>query len=438
MSQLKENQKYIQLFQKFEKLFSLRAAKNDFFRIRSSQNTVQSLESLDFNIEEIIDKNANKLTKKIPGIGKASEEKIIELYETGSCKELDELFEIYPESLLKLMNIKGLGPKKVLALYQEFQVETKDQLKDILQEPEKLAKISIKAKTIANLKEALEENYQGKSRINISEIYDEITNLLTAVKQINYVTEAHVAGSFRRLESTIGDIDIIITCKPEHIENISQEYIQLRFFKKIINQGQTKITAISQSNIGVDLRMIEHSQLGACLQYFTGNRSHNIQIRQLAKDKGMKINEYGLFKIDDDSLIESANEVKIYELLGLQFVPPTLRSGTDEIKSAQSKTLEYVDINDIKNSIEIKENHSLVNGNKYEIPGNIFRIPSNKEAPIEETVKKMQMLGKKADRLFVFDEKNTELAIQLIQKSHLNKKQILNCLNKEQLSKVLI
>ncbi len=438
MSKLILNQKYIELFQKFEKLFGLRAAKNDFFRIRSTQNTIQSLESLDFNIEDIIDTNKNKFTQKIPGIGKASEEKIIELYQTNTCQELKELFEIYPESLLELMNIKGLGPKKVLALYQTFAVSNKQQLKEILNHPEKLADISIKSKTIANLKEALEENYQGKSRTNISEIYDEITKLITKIKQIPKVIEAHPAGSFRRLESSIGDIDIIITCQAEDIPSISQKYIELPFFKKIINQGNSKITAIANSNIGVDLRIITPSQLGACLQYFTGNRSHNIQIRQLAKDKGWKINEYGLFQSSDNSLIESQSETKIYNQLGLQYIPPTLRHGTEEIKHAQSNALNYTQQSDICNQVTIQGQTITLNKQKIQLASNIFQIPNNKVNPIENTLQKLTALAKNPNRLFIFDSQNTELALKMIQKTHIPKKQIINCLNNSEISKAMI
>ena len=438
MTNISDNQKYVDLFNTFAKLFSFRGEKNDFFRIRSSQNTAQTLESLEYNIEENIDTSKNKFKNKIKGIGAASEDKIIELYTTKQCQELNELFEIYPKSLLELLNIKGLGPKKVMALYENFQVKDQADLEKILEQPEKLEKISIKAKTVTNIKEALANNYQGKSRTNISDIYDQISSLILKVKNIPNVLDAHAAGSFRRLENTIGDIDIIITCQPEHTEQIIEKYTQLSDFQKIINQGSTKVTAISNQNMGVDLRIIHPNQLGACLQYFTGNRNHNIQIRQLAKDLGYKINEYGLFKISDESLVESESEEKIYNLLGLQYIPPTMRSGTTEIIKAQSNTLNYITQEDCINQIEFKGDQVLINNNQINLPSNIFRIENNQTQKIEDTLQKMYVLGKNKKRLFMFETENTELAIKLIQKTHIDAAQIINCFNKEQLSKVVI
>jgi len=421
-----ENSGVINLFNTLAKLFTLRNAKNDFFRVRSSQNTAQIIENMQEPIKNFVDFNTNKFKSKVSGIGKASEEKIIEFLQTGNCKELNDLLEIYPAGLLDMMDIKGLGPKKAWLLYEKFEVDNIEKLKQILDQPNKLAEISIKEKTIANLKEAIEQEFTNKKRHNISEIYDEIIELQKECEKINNVLEVQIAGSFRRLESTIGDIDIIITCTKNDRDEIRENYKKIRLFKKIINSGETKVTAIANSSIGIDLRLIEPNQIGACLQYFTGNRAHNIKIRQIAKDRNWKINEYGLFN-ENDELVESESEEKIYNKLGLQFVPPTLRSGGEEIEKAKSNQLNFVTTEDIiKNEID-----------KFKIPAKVYIIQNNKTQALEKTISQVNAIGKNTKQLFYFNKDNTELAIKIFQKCNIQKKQILNCLTKQKIHKAL-
>ena len=408
------NEKVAKQFIILSQLFTLRDAKNDFFRVRSSQNTAQAIESLNYNIDSIIDFEKKKLTQKIPGVGKNSEAKIIEIIETGSCQEIQELFKEYPKSLLEIMAIKGVGPKTTKGLYEKFQIQTVAELKKILEKPELLAEIHLKEKSIDNIKQAINQNYTDKQRTPISKIYDYIKELELSVSKIPHVESVHAVGSFRRLEKSIGDIDIIICCHKTHTEKIIAEYTKLKFFKKIINQGSTKVTAISTTGVGIDLRIIEPQQIGACLQYFTGNRSHNIQLRQIAKDKGYKINEYGLFTIKDDLLIESQSESKIYELLGLQFVPPTLRHATGEIKKAQAGQLEYIQNKDISYKPTTQDFNQAA----------VICIKSNKEQAIEKTIE--QVLENK-DQQFIFDPKDAELAILILQKCGIQKSQVINC-----------
>ena len=419
----KKNYGLVHMFNKLAKLFTLRGEKNDFFRVRSSQNTAQILENMSEPISDYIENN--KFKSKISGIGKASEDKIIEFLNTGSCQELEELLTIYPQGLLDIMEIKGLGPKKALHLYQRFQVDSITKLKNILNHPEKLAEISIKEKTIANLKEAIEQQYTNKKRHNLSEIYDEIITLKQMCEAIQGVIEVEIAGSFRRLESTIGDIDIIITCENKDRHTIIEEYKELEVFKKIINSGETKVTAIAKSSIGIDLRLIEPEQIGACLQYFTGNRAHNIKIRQIAKNKNWKINEYGLFD-DKNELIESQSEVKIYNLLGLQYIPPCLRAGSKEIEEALNNNLSYITLEDVVSNV-----------NSENLPPKVYVIHDNKTQAIEKTINQVHMLGKNKKQIFAFHDSNCELAIKILQKAHIPKEQILNCMNKNQIDKTL-
>ena len=422
----KTNKEIVNLFSTLANLFTLRNAKNDFFRVRSSQNTAQIIENMQEPISNFIDLENNKFKTKISGVGKASEDKIIEFITTNKCLELEKLLEIYPQGLLDMMEIKGLGPKKALLMYEKFNVDSITKLKNILNQPDKLAEISVKEKTIANLKEAIENQYTNKKRHPISEIYNEITTLEKTCEQLDGVKGVYIAGSFRRLESTIGDIDIIITCSQNNREKIINQYIKIDSFKKIINSGETKVTAIGKSSIGIDLRLIEEDQIGACLQYFTGNRAHNIKIRQIAKDKKWKINEYGLFD-EKEQLIESKNEEKIYNILGLQYIPPTLRTGSEEIDKAKSNKLLYVTKHDIKNS----------NLNSFTLPSKIYLIPNNNTQSIESTISQVNALGKNEKQLFAFEEKNMELAIQIFQKCNIEKTQILNCLTEKAIHRAL-
>ena len=414
-------------FKKLAKLFTLRAEKNDFFRVRSSENTAQIIESLNEPITNYINSDKTGFNTKIKGVGKASEEKIIEILTTGKCEEVEQLLKIYPQGVLDIMEVKGLGPKKAKALYEKFGVDDKQKLKNILEKPDVLAEISIKSKTIENLKEALEQEYTNKTRHNISDIYDEIIEIRNNCKKIPEVLDVEIAGSFRRLESSIGDIDIIITCNQTNRPKIIESYKKLPNFIKIINAGETKVTAISKSKIGVDLRIINPDEIGACLQYFTGNRAHNIKIRQIAKNKGWKINEYGLYD-KDNKVIESKSEEKIYEQLGLQYIPPTLRQGSKEIDLAKDHKLHYLQELDINCEVQI---------NKLEIPSKIYIIQNTEAQALETTKQQMISLGKNKNRKFIFDTKNTELAIKLLQIAQIEKDQVLNCLYEDQLNRTL-
>ena len=414
-------------FKKLAKLFTLRAEKNDFFRVRSSENTAQIIESLNEPITNYINSDKTGFNTKIKGVGKASEEKIIEILTTGKCEEVEQLLKIYPQGVLDIMEVKGLGPKKAKALYEKFGVDDKQKLKNILEKPDVLAEISIKSKTIENLKEALEQEYTNKTRHNISDIYDEIIEIRNNCKKIPEVLDVEIAGSFRRLESSIGDIDIIITCNQTNRPKIIESYKKLPNFIKIINAGETKVTAISKSKIGVDLRIINPDEIGACLQYFTGNRAHNIKIRQIAKNKGWKINEYGLYD-KDNKVIESKSEEKIYEQLGLQYIPPTLRQGSKEIDLAKDHKLHYLQELDINCEVQIDE---------LEIPSKIYIIQNTEAQALETTKQQMISLGKNKNRKFIFDTKNTELAIKLLQIAQIEKDQVLNCLYEDQLNRTL-
>jgi len=353
------NQNLAKIFTTFTHICEIRGDKNDFFRVRSYQKVVQILENLDKDIAEFLDENKEKFTQNIPGIGKESEKKIIEYINTGKVTELEEMKKTIPDGLLDMLEIKNLGPKKVKKFWTELDVTNIEKLKQAILDG-KIEKLSgMGQKSTQKILEGIEILNLYNQRKPLVEIYFDIQEILKEVQNHPLAIKADIAGSFRRHKETVGDIDLLVACKQENREIFIQDYLKMDFLEKIENQGDTKVTAYLKLGLQIDLRLVEEDQFGAAMQYFTGNQTHNINLRTRAKQMGMKINEYGLFSLKDNQVIASQKEEDIYKALDLDFVPPYIRGGTDEISLAEkSKLPKVIEIKDIKGDCHMHSNYS--------------------------------------------------------------------------------
>ena len=353
------NQNLAKIFTTFTHICEIRGDKNDFFRVRSYQKVVQILENLDKDIAEFLDENKEKFTQNIPGIGKESEKKIIEYINTGKVTELEEMKKTIPDGLLDMLEIKNLGPKKVKKFWTELDVTNIEKLKQAILDG-KIEKLSgMGQKSTQKILEGIEILNLYNQRKPLVEIYFDILEILKEVQNHPLAIKADIAGSFRRHKETVGDIDLLVACKQENREIFIQDYLKMDFLEKIENQGDTKVTAYLKLGLQIDLRLVEEDQFGAAMQYFTGNQTHNINLRTRAKQMGMKINEYGLFSLKDNQVIASQKEEDIYKALDLDFVPPYIRGGTDEISLAEkSKLPKVIEIKDIKGDCHMHSNYS--------------------------------------------------------------------------------
>ena len=298
------------------------------FKSRAYFMAARKLEKIG-NLRDYYEKNE---LEKIPGIGKNLAKKIVEYFETGKISHLEKIKKELPEGMDQLLAIPGVGPKTALFLYKELNIRSLSDLETSIKNHEIM---KIKGEKLEkNLERGLEILKTKKERILLSEAFEIVKELSGIIKNFE------VAGSFRRRKETVGDLDIILT----KIDEASLKDFQ------ILAKGEKKITAIYK-NIHIDFRIVKNEEMGSSLQYFTGNKEHNIRLRRIAQKKGYKLNEYGLFEGNNRINI---NERDIYEILGMEWIPPELRENTGEIETAlQRKLPKLIDIKDIKGDLHI-------------------------------------------------------------------------------------
>ena len=299
------------------------------FRANAYENVSKTLALMQDPIDEYADSIAHLDTLK--GVGESIAEKIIEYLKTGKIKTYQQLKRKVPLEFLKLMDIEGIGPATIRQLHQQIGINTKDELIKAI----KLRKLDglkgYGTKKIEQLKRVLQIT-EVKQRIPFQEAITVANKVTETLKKINGIETVYIAGSVRRKKETIGDIDILCTTNITPRKKITEAIKKLSFIKRIIEAGPTRISfEIFDNPLQVDIRIVKPDQLGAALLYFTGSKEHNIQLRTLAKQKGWKINEYGVFDERTGKRIAGKTEKEIYTLMGFKFIPPEKRLGKNEL-----------------------------------------------------------------------------------------------------------
>lgn len=316
------------------------------YKIAAYQEAARRIENLPEDIEKLF--REGKLYH-IKGIGESIGQKIKEYLTTGKVSYLEELRKEIPPEILELLKIPGIGPKLAYRLYTELGIKDIDSLEKAAKEGKIRVLPRLGPKVEQNILEAIKE-YRNKQsipeRIPLGVALPLVEDIISYLSQYPFVENIMPAGSVRRKKETIGDIDILITTSD--MERVNQVLKNLPILKNILAAGTTKTSIIVEPGIQVDFRVVEKSAFGAALQYFTGSKAHNIKLRELAIKKGLKINEYGIFRISDNKKIGGEKEEEIYEILGLQYIPPELREDQGEIEIAMEgklpKLIEEIDI----------------------------------------------------------------------------------------------
>ena len=324
------------------------------FRIRAYRRAAASLDSLPYDLDKLVEDD--RLTE-IVGVGKDLSDKIKEYYKDGEIGYLSDLLDEVPKELLLMLKIPGLGPKKVKLFYKELGIISIAQLEDAAQEGRLRELPSIKKKTEENIIKGIEFLKRGSGRMLLGWTLPLAESIIFELKKLKEVKKISIAGSLRRMQDTIGDIDILVgSSKPQ---KIMDRFSELDIVNKVILKGKTKTSILTENDIQVDLRVVEESSFGAALQYFTGSKNHNIHLRQIAQRKGLKINEYGIFRVKDNKKIASKNEEDIYKRLGMSFIAPELREDRGEIERALDGSLpELINERDIKGDLHIHSDFS--------------------------------------------------------------------------------
>ncbi len=319
------------IFNKFADLLDIQGANP--FRIRAYRNAARTLYNLSRNMSDMIEEGTD-LTN-LPGIGKDLAEKIREIVKTGSLSKLEEIEAKIPSGLNKLFKIRGLGPKRVKALYRSLDVRDLKDLKKAA-ETEKIHELKGFGKKMErSILENLEQMEGKEERIKLIKAEQRAKPLLAYLKKTKGVKEVVLAGSFRRRKESIGDLDILVTC--ENGSRVMNRFTNYEDVLKVISKGKTRSSVVLRSGLHVDLRVLSRVSYGAALHYFTGSKSHNIAIRGLAVNKKIKINEYGVFK--KEKRIAGKTEKEVYDAVGLSFIEPELRENRGEVEAAQEGRL---------------------------------------------------------------------------------------------------
>ncbi len=303
------------------------------FRVRAYRNAARTIRGLGRELGEML--TAGEDLTRLPGIGKDLAAKIEEILTTGHAKALDNLHKEVPASLEALLKIPGLGPKRVKLLYKELNIKTLKQLERAARNGKLSALPGFGAKTEQRILEAIGAHRSLETRFlrNVARQYAE--PLVQYLQAISGVENVVVAGSYRRGKETVGDLDILVATKAE--SPVMQKFVSYDEVVEVASKGTTRSTVFLRNGLQVDLRVVEQQSFGAALHYFTGSKAHNIQVRRLGQQRGLKINEYGVFK--GEQSIAGKTEESVFKAVGLPFIPPELREGRGEIEAATAKQL---------------------------------------------------------------------------------------------------
>lgn len=316
------------------------------FRIRAYKNAARTLRGMTNEIKTLVDLNDD--LSRIPTIGKDLAAKIEEIVSTGQCQMLQKLRENYTEDLTSLLHIPGIGPQKLHVLYHELDIHTPEQLLRAAKDGRLETLHGFGEKTIQNLIKNIERHIQKKRRTKLAIAGKYADTLCTYLKEHNYVEEIVVAGSYRRGKETVGDLDILVCT--HNSKTVIDRFTQYNEVTKILNKGTKRSSVILKNGIQVDLRVVTKESMGAALLYFTGSKSHNIELRRRAKQRNLKINEYGVFK--GENKIAGSSEESVYKAVGLPLIPPELRENMGEIQAAENNQLpQLIELKDLQGDL---------------------------------------------------------------------------------------
>ena len=301
------------------------------FKSRAYYNAAKALSGIT-NLEELV---KEKRLREIKGIGEALSQKIEEYSKTGTMAYYEELTQVVPESLLELMQIPNLGPKKIKVLYDELEITNIGELEYACKENRLIHLTGFGEKTQENVLKGIEFFKRHKGEFLFGDVYQEAERIRQRLSTIVDPICAEVCGSIRRRKEVVRDMDILVAA--ENHEKITSFFVSMPEVDQVLVTGETKTSVRMKSGIEADLRVVTRQEFPYALVYFTGSKEHNVRLRGIAKKKGWKLNEYGIF--DGDNLVICKSEEEIYRALGLPYIPPELREDSGEIEAAEQDKL---------------------------------------------------------------------------------------------------
>jgi DNA polymerase (family 10) len=321
------------------------------FKPRAYRKAAMTIETWNKSLEEIYKEKGVNGLKEIPGVGDAIAKKTSEILQTGKLRYLEDLRKDSPKELLDIVSLYDIGPKTAYKIYKDLEVNTVKDLKKAA-EAHKIRNIKgLGEKAEEKILEGIKKMKESKGRMLLGVAYPVAVDVVESLKKSGDIEKISIAGSLRRKKETVGDIDVlVVSAQPEKIMN---NFIKLENVKKILVKGKTK-TSVMIGDIHTDLRVVSKESFGSALQYFTGSKEHNIKIRRIASDKGMKISEYGVFDRKTNKRIAGKTEEEVYKVLSMSYIEPELREDRGEIESAiRNKLPKLINEKEIKGDFHV-------------------------------------------------------------------------------------
>ncbi len=322
------------------------------FRVRAYRNAARTVAEMTESVADLIQREGGNLNtlSALPGIGKDLAEKIATLAQTGTLPLLEELRSQVPEGVLDMLRIPGLGPKRAATLYRELGVTNLEELRRACEEHRVRNLRGFGEKTEAAILEGLELAAQASQRMYWAYADQIAQSIRDHMKSCRGIRQMEFAGSYRRGKETVGDLDLLVVT--EDTDRVMDHFARFPGIQKILARGDTKMSVRLQIGLQVDLRSVPEESFGAALQYFTGSKEHNIVLRTRAKDRGLKVNEYGVFR--GQERIAGRTEEEVYAALGLPWIPPELREAREEFVWAETGNLPVlVELKDIRGDLHV-------------------------------------------------------------------------------------
>ena len=329
---------------------------DDSFRIRSYRRAAEALEAQPEQVSALLDEPKKLL--EIPGIGKGMAANIQELCRSGKLGSHQELLKKYRPSMLELLKIQGLGPKTIALLWSAFQVSDLASVEKLAREGKLRELPRLSEKSEQKILKAIENYRRISGRFLIDEADRTAEKLTEHLKHIKGIEKITPAGSLRRGRETVGDLDMLITgpCCVDDAQRAAlvEEILRFPGIVEVLAKGDNKVSFKLRSGMQVDVRLLPPESYGAAMQYFTGSKNHNVTLRQRALKMGCTLNEYGLFRLDNNKRVASATEDEIYGKLKLDCIPPELREDCGEIEAAaEHKLPALITIKDIRGEVHM-------------------------------------------------------------------------------------
>lgn len=355
------NHELSDLFRTFAALLEIKG--ESVFKAIAFSKVSRILGDMTIDVREAVEKET---LSQIEGIGASSQRIIEEYVKTGKSSDFDDVFKSVPSGLIPMLGIPGLGPKTIALFWKERDITNLDQLTKALADGSLAGLKGMGEKKLESIRQGIEIREQASKRMGIGEALPVAEQLLARVRELKQVRRAEIAGSLRRRKETIGDVDLVCACKDAAAgTEVISAFVKFPEVSKILGEGSTKGSVLTKTGLQVDLRVVPDENFGAALLYFTGSKDHNVRIRGMAQDKGMTLNEWGLYKLADFEKakkktgeapqlkpIASKSEDDIYKKLGMVYIEPEMREDRGEVDlSVKDKLPKLIEMADYRGDL---------------------------------------------------------------------------------------